>query len=206
MPFDDATLTHKGNMIMGLRTAVLLAFVLGSLGAFAAVWAADSVPLQSGAAALSPQNTKLQFVCAHVGAKPDPRTGRFGKFTGKAQVDGQALKSLTVEIDTTSISTEFEKLTTHLKSPDFFDVRRFPTVKFESTKITPGSGSSQVTGKLTMHGVTKEITFPATVEIGPSGLTLKSEFSIDRTEFGMNYDPTKVENKVLLTVVVGEKS
>ena len=191
---------------MGLRTFALLVFLSGSLGAFAASRGAEIVPLKSGAAALSPQNTKLQFVCAHVGAKPDPRTGRFGKFTGKAQVEGQALKSLTVEIDTTSISTEFEKLTTHLKSPDFFDVRRFPTAKFESTKIAPGTGSSQVTGKLTMHGVTKEITFPATVEIGPSGLTLKSEFSIDRTEFGMNYDPTKVENKVLLTVVVGEKS
>src|SRR5688572_16916800 len=110
MPFCDATLTSKGNMIMGLRSAVLLAFVFGSPGAFATVRAAEGVPLQSGAAALSPQNTKLQFVCAHVGAKPDPRTGRFGKFTGKAQVEGQALKSLTVEIDTTSISTEFEKL------------------------------------------------------------------------------------------------
>jgi polyisoprenoid-binding protein YceI len=193
-------------MSMGLRTAVLLAFMFGSLGALATVRAAEGVPLESGVAALSPQNTKLQFVCAHVGAKPDPRTGRFGKFTGKAQVEGQTLKSLMVEIDATSISTEFEKLTTHLKSPDFFDVRRFPTAKFESTKITPGSSSSQVTGKLTMHGVTKEITFPATVEIGPSGLSLKSEFSIDRSEFGMNYDPTKVENKVFLTIVVGEKS
>jgi len=191
---------------MGFRSAVLLTLLFVVLGSFATVRAADSVPLQSGAAALGPQNSKLQFVCAHVGAKPDPRKGSFGKFTGKAQVEGQALKSLTVEIDTTSISTEFEKLTTHLKSPDFFDVRRFPTAKFESTKITPGTGSSQVTGKLTMHGVTKEISFPATVEIGPSGLSLKSEFSIDRSEFGMNYDPTKVENKVFLTVIVGEKS
>jgi polyisoprenoid-binding protein YceI len=162
--------------------------------------------LSGGTAALNPQNTTLQFVCAHVGAKPDPRQGSFGKFTGKAQVDGQALKSLTIEIDTTSIATEFEKLTTHLKSPDFFDVRRFPTARFESTKITPGSGSSQITGKLTLHGVTKEISFPATVEIGPSGLSLKSEFSIDRSEYGMTYDPKKVENKVSLTVVVGQKT
>jgi polyisoprenoid-binding protein YceI len=168
--------------------------------------AADTAPLSGGTAALNPQNTTLQFVCAHVGAKPDPRQGSFGKFTGKAQVDGQALKSLTIEIDTTSIATAFEKLTTHLKSPDFFDVRRFPTARFESTKITPGSGSSQITGKLTLHGVTKEISFPATVEIGPSGLSLKSEFSIDRSEYGMTYDPKKVENKVSLTVVVGQKT
>jgi len=191
---------------MGLRFVVSAVVLSGLLVAIRVGEAADSVPLSGGAAALSPQNTKLQFVCAHVGAKPDPRKGSFAKFTGKAQVDGQALKSLTVEIDTTSITTEFEKLTTHLKSPDFFDVRRFPTAKFESTKITPGSGSSQVTGKLTMHGVTKEISFPATVEIGPSGLALKSEFTLDRSDFGINFDPKKVENKVSLTVVVGEKS
>ena len=191
-------------MVVRLRVwGVILSGVFAAIGISRA---ADSVPLSGGAATLSPENTKLQFVCAHVGAKPDPRKGSFGKFTGKAQADGQTLKSLTIEIDTTSITTEFEKLTTHLKSPDFFDVRRFPTAKFESTKITPGSGSSQVTGKLTMHGVTKEISFPATVEISPSGLSLKSEFAIDRSEFGMTYDPTKVENKVSLTVVVGQKS
>ncbi len=191
---------------MGHRSAVSLVFLLGSLAGVGMSRGADAVPVQSGAAVLSPQNTKVQFVCAHVGAKPDPRKGTFGKFSGKAQVDGQTLKSLTVEIDTTSITTDFEMLTTHLKSPDFFDVRRFPTAKFESTKITPGAGSSQVTGKLTLHGLTKEISFPANVEIGPSGLALKSEFAIDRSEFGMTFDPKKVENKVSLTVVVGEKS
>jgi len=121
-------------------------------------------------------------------------------------VDGKALKSVSLEIDTASLFTQFDMLTTHLKSPDFFEVRRFPTAKFESTKIESGSGGNVITGKLTLHGVTKEVIFPAKVEVTDAGLKLVSEFTINRLEFGINYDPKKVEDKVALTVVVGEKS
>src|SRR6187551_3707466 len=81
---------------------------------------ADPAPIKSGTVALSPQNTLIQFVCAHVGPKPDPRTGHFAKFTGLAQLDeaAKSLKSVSVEIDTNSITTQFDKLTNHLKSPD----------------------------------------------------------------------------------------
>ena len=188
------------------RPLTIAAAVWALLAAVGVSHAADAAPVQGGVATLGPQNTKIQFVCAHVGPRPDPRTGSFAKFTGKAQVDGQTLKSLTVDIDTASIGTQIEKLTNHLKSPDFFEVRKYPTAKFETTKIEPGSGTTQITGKLTLHGVTKEITFPATVEIGADGLKLKSEFTIDRTEFGINYDPTKVEKKVSMTVVIGERT
>jgi polyisoprenoid-binding protein YceI len=180
-----------------LSCAVLFSAVLS--------WAAAAVPAPAGTAMLSPQNTKIEFVCAHVGAKPDPRKGGFSKFSGKAVVDGQTLKSVTLDIDTTSLFTQFDKLTNHLKSPDFFEVRRFPTARFESTKIESGS-TGQITGKLTLHGVTKEITIPANIEVTDAGLTLKSEFSINRLDFGINYDPSKVENKVSLSVVIGEKS
>jgi polyisoprenoid-binding protein YceI len=168
--------------------------------------AADAVPAAGGKAVLTPQNTKIQFVCAHVGAKPDPRKGGFGKFSGTAVMDGKSLKSVNLEIDTASLFTEFDMLTTHLKSPDFFEVRRFPTAKFESTKIEAGAGGSQITGKLTLHGVSKEVSFPAKVEMTDAGLKLVSEFTINRREFGINYDPKKVEDKVALTVVIGEKT
>jgi polyisoprenoid-binding protein YceI len=193
---------------MRVRSVAFSVLLLIGATTFPSVHAADAVPVQAGAAALTPQNTKIQFVCAHVGPRPDPRKGGFAKFSGKAQIDaaGKTLKALSVEIDTSSIFTEIDMLTNHLKSPDFFEVRRFPTAKFESTKIEPGAGTVQVTGKLTLHGVTKEISFPATIDVDGSGLKLKSEFVIDRLDFGINYDPKKVENKVSLTVVVGEKS
>jgi len=168
--------------------------------------AADAVPAPGGTAALSPQNTQVQFVCAHVGPKPDPRKGGFANVSGKAAVEGKTLKSITLDIDTTSLFTDFDKLTTHLKSPDFFETRRFPTARFESTKIQNGEGTTQITGKLTLHGVTKEITVPAKVEVTDAGLKLTSEFTVNRLDYGINYDPKKVESNVTMTVVIGQKS
>jgi len=168
-----------------------------------------AAPVKGGVATLLPANSKIQFVCAHSGDKPDPRIGGFAKFTGKAEVDPatKALQSVAVDIDTTSLFTQIDKLTTHLKSADFFEVRQYPTAKFVSTKIAPGAGGkATITGQLTLHGVTKEISFPATVAVNDQGLSLKSQFSIDRTQFGMDYGQGKVENKVDLTVVIGEKT
>lgn len=183
-----------------------LAISLASLGGNIRLCGADlaRAPIQGSAVALTPQNTSIEFVCAHVGPKPDPRKGSFTKFNGKAELDAalQELKSLTIDIDTNSLATEFDKLTTHLKSPDFFDVRKYPAAKFESTKIEKG----QLVGKLTLHGVTKEIAIPATVKVVGGALVLTSEFTLDRAEFGMNFDPTKVENKVALKVTIGQQS
>ena len=168
--------------------------------------AVTPAPLEGTKATLSPDNTRIDFVCAHVGAKPDPRKGRFTKFSGTAEVDAAAkkLKSVSVEIDTTSLATEFQKLTDHLKSADFFEVKEFPTAKFESTAIEGEGSQTKVTGNLTLHGVTKEISFPATVDVNESGLTLSSKFTIDRSEFGMTFGPDKVENKVSMTVIIGQ--
>lgn len=189
---------------------VLAAFGLATIfSVHSAVLAATPVPVSGGAATLSPDNTKIQFVGTHSGAKPDPRTGGFAKFKGKAEIDAatKTLKAVSVEIDTASLFTEIGKLTDHLKSPDFFEVREYPAAKFESTKIVAGAaGKATITGMLSLHGVTKEISFPATVEVGEKGLTLKSEFSIDRTQFGMTFGEGKVEPKVSMTVIVGEKT
>jgi len=195
---------------MSVRSIVFAAMVGIVFAAGKVGYSAESaVPVQKGTASITPQNTKLQFVCAHVGPRPDPRKGGFAKFMGKAEVDAAArtLKSLEIDIDTTSLFTEVgDMLTNHLKSPDFFEVRRYPTAHFETTKIVPtSSGATQLSGKLTLHGVTREISFPAMVDIDGSGLKLKTELTLDRLEFGINYDPSKVETKVALTVVVGEK-
>ena len=171
--------------------------------------AAKPVPVADGVVTLSPENTKIQFVGVHSPPKqPDPRTGGFAKFSGKAEVDADGkLKSVNVDIDTTSLFTSIQKLTDHLKSPDFFEVREYPTAKFESTKIAPGEGGDAIiTGNLTLHGVTKEISFPAKVESTDSGLTVTSKFDIERSQFGMTFGKGQVEDKVHMTVVVGEKT
>ncbi len=91
-------------------------------------------------------------------------TGRFNKFTGTFSVDekdpGKA--KVVVDIDTTSVSTNHEKRDNHIRSADFLDVAKFPTAKFESTSIdVKGDGKAVVNGKLTMHGVTKDIAIDA---------------------------------------------
>jgi polyisoprenoid-binding protein YceI len=166
------------------------------------------VPVVDGIATLSPDNTKIQFVGLHSPPKdPEPRTGGFAKFSGQAKLAGQRLESISVDIDTTSLFTSIGKLTDHLKSGDFFEVNEYPTAKFESTKITPsGSGASQIEGNLTLHGVTKEISFPATVSVSGAGLRLSSEFKIDRTQFGMTFGEGQVEKDVTMNVVIGEQT
>jgi polyisoprenoid-binding protein YceI len=170
------------------------------------------VPIENGVVTLSPENTRIEFVGTHSGENPDPRTGTFTKFSGKIEVDAaaKAVKSITIDIDATTIATAFEKLTAHLNSPDFFDSQEFPTAKFASTEITPDGGEGQFTvkGDLTLHGVTKQVSFPIKSTISDKDFTSKSEFSIDRTHFGMDAESVKgkVENNVSLTIIVGEKN
>jgi polyisoprenoid-binding protein YceI len=158
---------------------------------------------------LTPLNSKIEFIGTHFGDRPDPRTGGFERFSGEIQVDSAAgaPKSITVEIETDSLWTQISKLTTHLKSVDFFEVRQYPSASFQSTSITAadaGSGEYLVTGNLTLHGVTKEIRFPAMVSLSGDGFVLRASFTIDRTEFEIAYDPGRVDADVSLTVVVGE--
>jgi polyisoprenoid-binding protein YceI len=151
---------------------------------------------------LSPDNTTIQFVGTHKGDKPDPRTGKFEDFSGAATVSDGMLTSVSVEIQTGSLSTDIEKLTTHLKSPDFFDVRQHPQAKFQSTSIKDdGDGKVTIAGDLTLLGKTQPISFPATVATA-GGLTLDAEFTIDRTEFGMNFGTDNVEPAVTMTIKV----
>jgi polyisoprenoid-binding protein YceI len=153
---------------------------------------------------LNPSNTRIGWVGTHTGDKPDPRVGSFEKFTGVAEVDpaSKTLKSVSVEIDTASLKSPIDNLTKHLNSPDFFDTREFPTATFKSTKI---ADDGTVTGDLTLHGVTKEVSFPATINVTETGLAVKAEFTIDRTDFKIGENQDRVEKEVQINVTVGDQ-
>ncbi len=164
----------------------------------------DTAAAAGSDVALTPENTKIKFVGAHVDKTKPDNNGWFEGLKGTAKVDGDKLQSVEVEIDTTSINTEHEDLTKHLKTADFFDVNTHPIATFKSTAIEDaGDGKVNITGDLTMLGETKSITFPATVSTD-GGLTLGSDFTIDRTEFGMNFGVENVEKEVKMTVTVGK--
>ena len=97
-------------------------------------------------------------------------------------------------------------LTTHLKSPDFFDTREYPKAKFESTSIKAEGDEHTITGNLTLMKETKEISFPAKIEVVDGKLTLSAKFTIDRTEFGMTKMTEGVLKDVEMTVSIGPKS
>ena len=123
--------------------------------------------------------------------------GRFSKWTGTLALDEQDLTQshLDVTIDATSIDTKDEKRDAHLRSPDFLDVEKFPTLTFKSTSITrDGDDEYKVVGDLTIHGVTKQVTLA--VEGGrfvkdPWGGTrtgFSAKTAINRKEFGLGWN------------------
>jgi polyisoprenoid-binding protein YceI len=168
------------------------------------------VAIEGGVATLTPENTRIGFVGTHAGADPNPRVGGFERFTGKAEfeADNKTLKAVSADIETASVWTEAgDRLTTHLNSPDFFDTREYPQATFQSTEVKKdGDDAYTVTGDLTLHGTTKSITFPATTITAENKFTVRAEFTIDRTQFGMDKLTDRVEPEVKITVVIGEKT
>ena len=139
----------------------------------------------AGTLAINPSNSKVEFVGAKVTAS---HPGGFTDFAGTVELGDPVEQSrIAITIQTASLYADKEKLTKHLKSPDFFDVEKFPTATFESTKIEKSDASHTITGNLTLHGVTKQIRFPATVTASDSQVKADAEFSINRKDFGITY-------------------
>src|SRR5207244_3888695 len=94
------------------------------------------------------------------------------------------------QIEAESLTSDTEKLTGHLKSPDFFDVKTHPKATFVSTEIKKGGdkgATHTITGNLTIKGITKTISFPATVALNGDTANVDAEFAINRRDFSLNY-------------------
>ncbi len=127
--------------------------------------------------------------------------GEFGKLSGKAQVDEADLSksSIEVTIEAGSINTRDEKRDNHLKAADFFDVAKFPTLAFKSTKVVAGKdGAITVTGDLTMRGVTKPVTLEGAITnaiTDPQGNSRRGVSvtgKLNRKDFGVSYGPAAI--------------
>jgi polyisoprenoid-binding protein YceI len=150
---------------------------------------------------LNTEKSKIEFV----GKKPDGKhVGGFKKFKANAtaDLDNPTAGSLEIMIDTPSLWSDDEKLTNHLKNPNFFDVRKYPQVTFKSTKITANEESAKITGDMTMLGKKVEVTVPAKAEVTEESITVIAEFKIDRTKWGMEYGVGKIDNEVDVTATL----
>jgi len=153
---------------------------------------------------LTGENTTIEWT----GYKPgDKHTGGFKKFKGTLTVDPAKMEDakVNVEIETASLHSDNPALTGHLKSPDFFNVKKYPSAKFVSTKVAGDEKAFTLTGKLTMLGKTKEVELPVKVKSEDGVYTFTGETTIDRTEFGMTYGKGKVDDKVTLKITVKGK-
>ncbi|WP_233214531.1 YceI family protein [Rhodopirellula bahusiensis] len=185
--------SSEGLFKMLQRVALMLTLVCVS----SVVGSAEEQPT------LDTEKSKISFV----GAKPDGKhDGGFKKFTAdvKLNVEDPSKGSLKIEIDATSLWSDDDKLTNHLKNPDFFDVRKHPKITFESTKIAhdPKKDTVNIVGNLTMLGKTVEVTIPSMPKLTEEMLVLAANFDIDRTKWGMTYGKGKINDKVAIQTLL----
>ena len=178
-----------------------------ALTAIGSLW----IPASATAATweLDPAHSGIEFSVRHM--MVSTVKGRFEKVKGTVELDEKDVTKSTVEvtIDLASVSTNEPKRDGHLKSPDFFDVAKFPTATFKSTKVQKaGKNKLKVTGDLSLHGVSKpvvlEVEGPTDAFKTPFGTTVRGVHAtgkIDRKDFEIGW------NKVLDNggVVVGNE-
>jgi polyisoprenoid-binding protein YceI len=151
-----------------------------------------TAPAPVAAATVSTPVVKEKSTIGFVGAKVTrDHTGKFNQFDGSVDYANGQPSRIAFDIDLGSIETDTPQLTDHLKTPDFFDVAKYSKASFVSTSITPAQGAAGAThtvaGVLDMHGVKKEVSFPATVETTADGVRARSEFTINRHDWGISY-------------------
>jgi len=134
--------------------------------------------------------------------------GQFTGVTGTLTFNESDLSQSRVEavIDVSTINTHDVQRDGHLKSPDFFDVEKFPTMTFRSSHITrKADGSVSVSGPLTVHGVTKDVEFevegptpPAKDPWGNTRVGVTAKTKVNRTDFGLTFNATLETGGVLV--------
>lgn len=129
----------------------------------------------------------------------------FHEFAGKVGMDGEAVTGVAFTAKIASLEADQERLTGHLKKPDFLDAAAFPYATFASTEVKVGSDqpafTHTVTGDLTIHGKTMRVTFPAAISVDATQVGAKTEFVINRQDFGVTY-PGKPDDLVQDNVVL----
>ena len=134
--------------------------------------------------------------------------GRFGKWDGSLHLDDAdpTKSSVEVNVDVASIDTNEEKRDGHLRSADFFDAEKFPKMTFKSKQVKDaGGGKLDVTGDLTIHGVTKEVVLHATHAgkgkdpWGNERVAFEGHTTINRNDFGLKWNQALEAGGVLVS-------
>jgi polyisoprenoid-binding protein YceI len=164
-----------------------------------------SLPLAPGAYALDPSHTHVGFLARHLVVSKV--RGTFEKVDAAIRV-GESLETsgVDVTIDVASLTSRDEKRDAHLRSADFFDVEKFPTMTFHSTGITAGAaGHYAVTGDLTIRDQSRPVTLDVEylgdqkTPWGTSVSVITASAEIDRDEWGLNWNVALESGGVLVS-------
>ena len=156
-----------------------------------------------GTHAIDATHSNVEFAVKHM--MISTVKGRFGDVSGTVTVPASGEPTVDVTINAASVDTRVEARDNHLRSADFFDVEKYPTLRFVSTKVTRTDDGYTLVGDLTIKGVTKPVTLTVTDEgagIDPWGNS-KFGFSatgkINRSEFGLTWNAALETGGVLVS-------
>jgi len=181
------------------RFALVLTTVLAMTAAAAA---------QAGTWQIDPNHSAAQFSVRHLGVSTV--RGAFMKVSGSATYDAAdpGKNSVDVTIDASSVDTRVQMRDNDLRSPNFLDVQKYPTITFKSKQAkSAGAGKLQIVGDLTIHGVTKEVALdvdgpsaPIKDPWGNQRIGASASTKINRKDFGVNGAPGAVGDEISITI------
>jgi polyisoprenoid-binding protein YceI len=187
------------------RFALSALTLVALLGAAAQSRAADTYKVD-------PVHSSVVFRVTHAGI--GAVYGRFNDYGGSfALDDADASKStFAFEIQVNGVDTRVEKRDAHLKSPDFFNAKQYPTITFKSTAVKKSDkpNTLEVAGDLTMHGTTKSVTVPVEIIgkgnfMGAPRVGIESVFTVKMSDFGFKGNPGVGDEVKLFVALEGAK-
>ena len=179
-----------------------------ALGILVAVTMAVSAAAQAGSWRIDPNHSAAQFSVRHLGVSTV--RGAFMKLSGSASYDpaDASKNSVDVTIDASSVDTRVQMRDNDLRSPNFLDVQKYPTITFKSKQSkSAGAGKLEILGDLTIHGVTKEVTLdvdgpsaPIKDPWGNQRIGASASTKINRKDFGINGASGAVGDEISITI------
>jgi polyisoprenoid-binding protein YceI len=166
---------------------------------------ATAIAVPTGTYSVDPAHSRVEFAVRHLGIATV--RGHFGSFAGTVELAGDPSSARAYgSVEAASVDTQEPQRDEHLRSPDFFDVERFPQITFASTEIRQlDEDRFEVAGELTLHGVTREITLTAELqgtETDPWGnerVGLEVRGQLSRSDFGMTFNQVLGSGNVLVS-------
>lgn len=169
---------------------------------------AATATAQAGNWQIDPNHSSAQFSVRHLGVSTV--RGAFTKVSGSAKYDpaNPASITLSASIEASSVDTRVEMRDNDLRSPNFLDAQKFPTITFQSKQVkSAGNGKLQIIGDLTIHGVTKEVALdvegpsaPIKDPWGNQRIGASASTKVNRKDFGVNGAPGVVGDDISITI------